>query len=280
MPTYVATPTTQLPGPASSSSTTSLARAATSKPSRLARRRRLSERCSDLYYWGSRLRCLHHHARHRRGRGRTFDDVEAVRPRLTAHEGCSAIGVIGFCMGGGYALALAPRTGILASSVNYGGCPKDAEQVLAGACPIVGSYGGKDRLSSVRAPPFGSRVRSRRWTCRDDVKVYPEAGHGFMNDHDPADQTALLVALAGRLGDAVPRTLVSGCPPADPCVLPRTPALISAPRRLLDRPAGPRRILLEHRRERRHRRTVGHLEGSEKPPEPEDPAASTACPEG
>jgi len=27
------------------------------------------------------------------------------------------------------------------------------------------------------------------------VKIYPEAGHGFMSDHDPADMTPLLVVL-------------------------------------------------------------------------------------
>lgn len=35
--------------------------------------------------------------------------------------------------------------GYTASSTNYGGCPADAEQRLPGACPVVGSYGGKDR---------------------------------------------------------------------------------------------------------------------------------------
>jgi carboxymethylenebutenolidase len=25
-----------------------------------------------------------------------------------------------------------------------------------------------------------------------DVRVYPDAGHGFINDHDPADMTPLL----------------------------------------------------------------------------------------
>ena len=29
-----------------------------------------------------------------------------------------------------------------------------------------------------------------------DVKVYPDAGHGFINDPDPADATPLLVFLA------------------------------------------------------------------------------------
>jgi carboxymethylenebutenolidase len=29
-----------------------------------------------------------------------------------------------------------------------------------------------------------------------DIEIYPAAGHGFMNDHDPADQTPLLTFLA------------------------------------------------------------------------------------
>ena len=28
-----------------------------------------------------------------------------------------------------------------------------------------------------------------------DIKVYPDAGHGFINDHDPADMTPLLTFL-------------------------------------------------------------------------------------
>ena len=110
-------------------------------------------------------------------------------------------------MGGGYALALAPDRGFSASSVNYGGCPKDAETFLASACPIVGSYGGKDHT------PLGRRAAVRLEQALTglgvdhDVKIYPDAGHGFMNDHDPADQTLLLVALAKMFWDQVSRTL-------------------------------------------------------------------------
>ena len=152
----------------------------------------------DPYYWGSRLRCLWTIMREiAAGKGRTFADIDSVRDWLSRQAQCTGkIGVIGFCMGGAYAVALAPGHGYAAAGVNYGGCPKHAEQALAGACPIVGSYGGKDRSPMGRSAAPRLEKALTALGVDHDVKVYPGAGHGFINDPDPADATPLLIFLA------------------------------------------------------------------------------------
>ena len=134
----------------------------------------------DLYS-GRGLRCVIATLQAARsGRGEAYDDIEAARRWLTARDDCTGrVGIIGFCMGGGFALLCAPRFDFAASSVNYGEVPKDAEARLVGACPIVGSYGGRDRALPGRAARLERALTSLG--IEHDVKEYPDAGHSFLN---------------------------------------------------------------------------------------------------
>ena len=80
----------------------------------------------------------------------------------------------------GFALLLAADHGFGAASVNYGGPPApDAETFLSRACPIVGSYGGKDPWNRSVAQKLEETLAGTG--IAHDVKEYPEAGHSFLN---------------------------------------------------------------------------------------------------
>lgn len=134
----------------------------------------------DLYS-GRGIRCVVATLQQSRsGRGPAYEDIEAARRWLVRRDDCTGqVGIIGFCMGGAFALLSAPRYGFAAASVNYGEVPEDTLERLRGACPVVGSYGARDRTLRGRA----GRLRDALTDLGvpHDVKEYPDAGHSFMN---------------------------------------------------------------------------------------------------
>lgn len=137
----------------------------------------------DLYSAGGALRCLRAtFAALSTGRGAALDDIEATRRWLVGRGDCTGrVGVIGFCLGGGFALLAATR-GFDAAAPSYGPLPKRPREVLAGACPVVASYGGRDRGLRGTAARLESTLSGLGVT--HDVKEYPDAGHSFLNRHN------------------------------------------------------------------------------------------------
>jgi carboxymethylenebutenolidase len=153
----------------------------------------------DVLSGGLSLRCVLSAMRElSAGRGKTFAATEAARAYLADRDDCTGyVGVIGFCMGGSFALAAAARQDFDAAAVNYGIVPRRPDDALAGVCPVVASYGKRDRTLRNAAAKLERSLAAQG--VDHDVKEYPDSGHSFMNDH-PAPRIARITANAGFNG--------------------------------------------------------------------------------
>jgi carboxymethylenebutenolidase len=115
-----------------------------------------------------------------RGEGDAFRDLDAARRFLQQQPAVdpARIGVIGFCMGGGFALMYAARAPLNVAATFYGDVPKTTDQ-MRGVCPVLGGYGGQDRMFAAQ----GRRLESllTEMGIDHDVKIYEDAGHSFMS---------------------------------------------------------------------------------------------------
>lgn len=134
----------------------------------------------DLYSRGGARKCLTATFKAlSSGSGQAFEDLEATKAWLGKRQDVTdKVGVIGFCMGGGFALLLSTK-GYSAANANYGMLPTNIDDALAGACPILGNYGGKDGQLKGAKGKLDSSLTELGVT--HDIKEYPDSGHAFMN---------------------------------------------------------------------------------------------------
>ncbi len=118
---------------------------------------------------------------------RAMRDLQAAVAYLRSRPDVDAkrIASIGWCMGGGYSLALALAEPALAGAViDYGRLVTDDAKIASLQVPLLGNFGGKDE----GIPPASVQEFERKAKALGknvDFKVYPEAGHGFASSKDP-----------------------------------------------------------------------------------------------
>lgn len=131
----------------------------------------------DLMQRGSFFSCIRRLMSDLRAeRGRTIDDLLDARGSLGARQDVltDRVAVMGLCMGGGFALILAKSGIFRVSAPFYGQAPAS----MAGTCPLVASYGGRDAVTKQSATRLAEVLTQSE--IEHDFKVYPNAGHGFM----------------------------------------------------------------------------------------------------
>ena len=138
----------------------------------------------DLFYGHNRAVCmaqfmggmLFNSLKHRGIRDlKSSHSYLAARPEVDAER----LGAVGYCLGGGFAIAWActdERLKVIAPYYAFNPRPLSAVQR---ACPVVGSYPEKD-LTAER----GRKLKEvlDQYDIPNDIKVYPDARHSFFND--------------------------------------------------------------------------------------------------
>lgn len=128
-----------------------------------------------------------------------LETIQEGRDWLCGQPACRGrkVGVTGFCMGGQYAILAACSGGFDACVPFYGmlryaddlGPPDKPRSPLAALadlpCPLLGLYGAEDPLIPVAdvAELEEALAKSGR---SGEVRLYPGAGHAFMNETRPA----------------------------------------------------------------------------------------------
>ncbi len=140
----------------------------------------------DLYSAGGYWRCMRATFRSlSAGRGEAFDDIDAARRWLGARPDCTdRVGVIGFCMGGGFVLTLAAQQGDrIAAAVPFYGSLREATDFTGMDAEVLGHYGESDQtIPAEEARALAERIHTE--SGRPAEFLFYPAGHAFFNDEN------------------------------------------------------------------------------------------------
>ena len=108
--------------------------------------------------------------------------VESCFEYLESSPGVNGqIGVVGFCMGGTFALSLAVQEPRLKACVSfYGRADYSVAELAAIKCPVLAFYGDQDTDLVETLPDLGAAMTEAGIDFTADV--YPGTGHAFFND--------------------------------------------------------------------------------------------------
>jgi carboxymethylenebutenolidase len=102
----------------------------------------------------------------------------AEQPEVDVNQ----LGAIGFCLGGGFAIAWACTDDRLKVIAPYYGFNPRPLEAVARACPVVGSYPERDFTAKSAQALDAALTQSN---IPHDIKVYEGARHSFFNDRVP-----------------------------------------------------------------------------------------------
>ncbi len=141
-----------------------------------------------------------------RDREEMQEDFIAAGGFLKSHEECSgAVGVVGFCYGGGICNMMAVRIPDLGASVPFYGGQPAVEDVPRINAPLLIHYAGLDERINAGWPAYEAALRANDKTYT--MHMYEGANHGFHNDTTPRYDEAAATLAWQRTVDFFNRTL-------------------------------------------------------------------------
>ncbi|KRX06472.1 hypothetical protein PPERSA_05085 [Pseudocohnilembus persalinus] len=116
-------------------------------------------------------------------------DIGAAGKLMKTNYGCEKVGILGFCMGGALTIAsLSAHPDLFYAGSPYYGIPDLNKFPLKNIkVPVLAHFGEKDDMKGFSDQESAQKLQQQAKELKLDfhVKIYPNAGHAFMNSERP-----------------------------------------------------------------------------------------------